>query len=243
MWSATAGLLLLDHVPLARGARILDLGCGTGFPMLELAERSGPGALVCGVDPWIAALARARAKAETWGIAGAVAIAGSGGRLPFREGAFDLAVSNFGVNNFDDPPAVFAECRRVLRPGGRLAFTTNLVGHMAELYAALAGMLRDRGDTAALERLDAHVRHRATVAGLKRLCSGAGLVVERVRRRRLAMRFASGEALFGHHLIRLGFLPAWSSVADDETLRMATAALPAPLSLTLPLAYVEAVRG
>ena len=37
LWSAMAGQLLLEHVPLRPGIRALDIACGTGFPMLELA--------------------------------------------------------------------------------------------------------------------------------------------------------------------------------------------------------------
>ena len=61
-WSALAGSLLLDIVPMT-ARRVLDLGCGTGFPLLELAERLGPETLAAGLDPWHPALARARRSA------------------------------------------------------------------------------------------------------------------------------------------------------------------------------------
>jgi arsenite methyltransferase len=62
LWSAVFGLVLLDEVPLARVKTVLDVGCGTGFPLIELAERLGPGAHVHGLDPWSAALTRATEK-------------------------------------------------------------------------------------------------------------------------------------------------------------------------------------
>jgi arsenite methyltransferase len=37
LWSATFGLLLFRHVPMQLGMKVLDVGCGTGFPLLELA--------------------------------------------------------------------------------------------------------------------------------------------------------------------------------------------------------------
>ncbi len=40
-WSAPFGLRLLDVVPLDPAATVLDVGCGTGFPLLELAHRLG----------------------------------------------------------------------------------------------------------------------------------------------------------------------------------------------------------
>src|SRR4029077_17346669 len=106
----------------------LDLGSGTGFPLLELAERLGPDATVVGVDPWLMALRRARHKREAWHVPQSHVVGGDGARLPFRDGVFELVLSNLGVNNFADPAAAFAECRRVLGPGGRLALATNVTG-------------------------------------------------------------------------------------------------------------------
>ncbi len=50
-WSAPFGLMLLDRVPMKAGQVILDLGPGTGFPALELAQRCGPSCRVIAVDP------------------------------------------------------------------------------------------------------------------------------------------------------------------------------------------------
>ena len=74
LWSALAGQLLLEHVPLD-ARRVLDVGCGAGFPLFELAERLGEGARVVGVDPWAAALRRAGAKRSAWPVANAHIIA------------------------------------------------------------------------------------------------------------------------------------------------------------------------
>src|ERR1043166_1509074 len=157
LWSAMFGLLLLEHVPLRAGAVALDVGCGTGFPLLELAQRLGPGSIVHGIDPWTQALDRARHKAAIQQIENIVFHAGSAARMPFRDPLFDLVVSNLGLNNFADPHACIAECRRVMKPGATLALTTNLVGHMHEFYEVFAEIL---GDSAALRQ---HIAHRATI--------------------------------------------------------------------------------
>src|SRR5947207_15725775 len=62
LWSAMFGLLLLEEVPLANITSALDVGCGTGFPLIELAERLGKHAHVHGLDPWKAGLKRAAEK-------------------------------------------------------------------------------------------------------------------------------------------------------------------------------------
>ncbi len=50
-WSAPIGQLLLDTIRYPKNARILDIGSGSGFPMLELAMRFGEGSTVTGIDP------------------------------------------------------------------------------------------------------------------------------------------------------------------------------------------------
>lgn len=242
LWSATFGLLLLEHVPLAGVTTALDVGCGTGFPLIELAERLGPASAVHGIDPWSAGLQRAAQKIALRRTPNVTLHEGTASALPFPDATFDLLVSNLGVNNFDDPPAVLRECRRVARPGATLAITTNLQGHMQELYDVFATVL----DEAGRERLRAHVAHRGTVASVRALLEAGGFRVTRVVERQASMRFASGTALFHHHFIQLGFLDAWKKVAADDVRAVFAALLReldarGELRLTIPMAYFEAV--
>jgi arsenite methyltransferase len=246
LWSAMAGQLLLRHLPLAPGMRVLDIGCGTGFPTLELAQRLGPAASVTGIDPWAAALARARRKAKIWGVDNVTFIDGDASAMPFPERSFDLIVSNLGLNNFADPAAALAECRRVASPGARIALTTNLQGTMAEFYAIFRTLL----DAPAAAALDAHIAHRATIPGTLALLQQAGFQPVRTAQETLAMRFANGTALLGHGFIRLGFVPGWRGLVAEtdwaEVIKYLRAELDAhaarhgELELSVPMAYVEA---
>lgn len=254
LWSALAGERLLEHLPPAamRARRALDLGSGTGFPALELAERLGPDALVVGVDPWRSAMLRAAAKRAAWPVANAALVRGDGAALPLRDASVDLVVSNLGVNNFEEPARAFAEVRRVLVPGGTLALSTNLVGHFRELYEAFAHVLDDAGDTEALTRLREHVAHRATVERLEASLAAAQLRVTAVHTHEASWRVRDGRALMAHHFIALGFQPAWRAVAGeraDATMAALTAALDrraeaaGELRLTVPLAVVVATTA
>jgi ubiquinone/menaquinone biosynthesis C-methylase UbiE len=247
LWSALAGQMLLRRVPLAPGMATLDLGCGTGFPAIELAERLGPGAHVCGLDPWAQALARGRRKAAVRGVANVAFVRGDGAAMPFADAAFDLIVSNLGVNNFADPAAALAECRRVARPEACLALTSNLQGHMAAFYAVFRAVLDDD----LVPALDRHIAHRATVARLHALLSAAGFAVLRTEPEVATLRFADGGALLRHSFIRLGFLPAWRALVPPARREAVFARLRAALDaraaalggldLAVPFAYVEAV--
>jgi len=247
LWSAMFGLLLLDEVPLAKMTNVLDVGCGTGFPLIELAERLGARSHVHGIDPWSGGLKRAAEKIANRGTPNVTLHEGSAAAMPFADATFDLIVSNLGVNNFEDRAAAIRECRRVARNGATLALTTNLQGHMHELYAAFADVLRD--DHEALHRLRAHVEHRATVANVRELLQDGGFTVTRVVEREGVMRFADGTALLNHYFIKLGFLDGWKKVVPGNErdvfarLRDALddlAARNGELRLTVPMAYVEA---
>ena len=246
MWSAMAGQVLLRHLPLDPNAKVLDVGCGTGFPAVELAQRLGPPAHVTGIDRWAAALARARRKVKVWGVGNVTFIDGDATSMPFHQNSFDLIVSNLGLNNFADPAAAFAECRRVLRPRGRLALATNLQGTMSEFYALFRTVL----DANVVSALDAHVAHRATIHGTFALLKNAAFEPVRSVEETLQMRFASGTAFLQHSFIRLGFLPAWCELVAEseraEVFERLRAALDAhaeehgELELSVPMAYLEA---
>jgi len=252
LWSSMFGLLLLKHLPLRRHATVLDVGCGTGFPLLELAGRLGSTCRVHGIDPWGEALKRARLKARLRQVRGVGLCQGDAAALPFPDGQFDLVVSNLGINNFSDPEAAIRECRRVLRRGARLALTTNLQGHMEEFYAVFESTLLEMGLLEAITALRAHIRHRATVEGLAALFERTGFRVSEVREEKGSMRFLDGSALLEHYFIRLGFLDGWKAVLRPEEQERALSRLEAnlnvfsesrgELALTIPMAYVEAVR-
>jgi SAM-dependent methyltransferase len=104
----------------APGERILDIGCGAGQTSLELAQAVGPGGAVLGVDLSEPLLAIARRRSA--GVRGLDVAQGDAQTFAFEPAAYDGAFSRFGVMFFADPPAAFANVRRALKPGGRLAF-------------------------------------------------------------------------------------------------------------------------
>ncbi len=115
------GALAMDRAGLAAGERVLDVGCGIGDTTLELGRRVGPGGAVVGVDVSAPMLDRARAAALSAGAAN-VAFENADAQTAALPGPFDVLYSRFGVMFFADPEAAFANLRRALRPGARLAF-------------------------------------------------------------------------------------------------------------------------
>jgi SAM-dependent methyltransferase len=110
----TAGPML-DAVGASGGARLLDVACGPGFIAGAAADR---GALVTGLDFSAAMVAQARQRLPALTFR-----EGDAEALPFEPGSFDAVVMNFGLLHLARPDAALAEAHRVLRPGGRYAFT------------------------------------------------------------------------------------------------------------------------
>src|SRR5690349_12565837 len=142
LWGSRFGAFMLEHLELRGGITALDLGCGTGFPLFELAHVHGPSCRFYGVDIWKPGLERAAQKLAYYKWLDTVAlIDGDGANLPFPNDSFDLIVSNLTINNFDNPRAVMAECARIIQKNGRIIFATNPKGHMREFYEIFRGVL------------------------------------------------------------------------------------------------------
>lgn len=114
-----AGIAALAPKP---GERLLDVGCGCGATSLALAHVVGPQGAVTGLDISAPMLARARARAAEAGLSNVRFEEADAQTEQFAPGTYDGIFSRFGVMFFSDPAAAFANMRRGLKPGGRLAF-------------------------------------------------------------------------------------------------------------------------
>jgi SAM-dependent methyltransferase len=104
------------------GERVVDVGSGAGFDSFIAAGQVGPDGRVVGVDMTAEMLAKARASARALGLDQVEFREGLAERLPVDDEWADAVISNGVINLCADKKAVFAEIRRVLKPGGRLQF-------------------------------------------------------------------------------------------------------------------------
>ncbi len=126
--TATSAPRLVKRAGIARGDRVLDVGCGTGVVALTAARL---GAVVTGLDLTPQLIERARENASLMRLE-ATFVQGDVEELPFADATFDVVVSQFGHMFAPRPERAIAEMLRVLKPGGTIAFST----WPPELYVA-----------------------------------------------------------------------------------------------------------
>lgn len=107
---------LLDAVRAEPGMRLLDICCGPGYGAGAAAAR---GIASVGVDLAPAMVAEARRRYPD-----AEFLEGDAEALAFTDASFDAVICPFGLVHLPEPTKGMAEALRVLRPGGRYAFTT-----------------------------------------------------------------------------------------------------------------------
>ena len=119
----------LELLNVRAGETVLEIGCGTGRSLLALAGRIGAepgGGRVIGLDLSAGMLRQARRllgdDGSSSGRAPVALVAADATRLPLAPDAVDAIFVSFTLELFDTPeiPVVLAECRRVLRPSGRM---------------------------------------------------------------------------------------------------------------------------
>jgi SAM-dependent methyltransferase len=118
---APIGAAAIAKADFRAGERVLDVGCGCGETTFEIAGKVAPGGEVLGVDISAMLLDIAREAAEANGAANVRLVEADAQTQAFAD-RFDVVFSRFGVMFFDDPQGAFANLRKALKPGGRLAF-------------------------------------------------------------------------------------------------------------------------
>ena len=129
---------LLDSVLAKKGTRLLDVATGPGYVAAAAAAR---GADTVGLDFAAAMVAEARRNYSKITFK-----EGDGEDLPFPDSSFDAVTMNFGLLHLARPDRALAEACRVLRSGGRLAFTVWAKPEEARGFSIVLGAIRKHGN-------------------------------------------------------------------------------------------------
>jgi arsenite methyltransferase len=220
IWSSYFGTSLLDMVDYKPNTTALDIGCGAGFPLIELAQRLGPSSTVFGIDTWTSAYERINLKLRTMKIKNVVFLNQPAESLPFKDNTFDLIVSNNGINNVQDPQKVLAECFRTLKKDAQFLMSVNLPGTMIGFYNVFKEVLNHHNLSEEIKKIDEHIRSkRKTLDETLQMLKESKLNVSQSAEDSFSMRYADGTAFLNHYFIKLAFLDSWKNIVDKENMK------------------------
>jgi SAM-dependent methyltransferase len=129
---------LLDAASVGRGVTVLDVACGPGYAAGAAASR---GSIAIGIDFSAVMVDQARRRYPDVEFR-----EGDAEALPFPDGGFDVVVSNFGLLHLAQPERALAEAHRVLKSGGRLAFTVWATPDKAAAHGIVLKTIQEFGD-------------------------------------------------------------------------------------------------
>jgi len=216
LWAAPFGRLLLENIPMKSGATIVDVGFGTGFPLVELSQRFGERSKVYGIDIWTAGIERTKEKINVLDITNIEILEESAVKINLGDQTVDLITSNLGVNNFEERDKVYAELYRILKPDGSFAITTNPIGTFRELFDLFETILNEMNLEEGISNLAKYLAARNTADQIIQEIEEAKFKVVKQKSDLTNMRFTSSEALLNHNLMRVGFREGWNNLIEAK---------------------------
>lgn len=217
LWSSQFGFTILDKIDFKENAVVLDVGTGTGFPALEIAERMGNESTVYGIDHWGTALKRAKIKADQLDVNNIIFSNASVLEMPYDDNFFDLIVSNNCLNNIPEYDVALKECYRVLKPDGKIIQTFNLPETIKEFYEVFKALLSEKEMRDELEKLDNHIfSNRKSTAYTVKATEEAGFYVHEVTEHCFPWRFRNGTSLFNHSFVKMAWLSGWHNIINES---------------------------
>jgi ubiquinone/menaquinone biosynthesis C-methylase UbiE len=215
LWSAPFGLKLLECVKMKKGMNVLDIGFGTGFPLLELSQRLGQSSNVFGIDPWDAAIVRVNQKISFFGLTNTQIQHAVAEEIPFPDQFFDLIVSNNGLNNVEDLDKSLSECHRISRPDAQMVITMNLPETFTEFYTIFRQTLSELGLEKHHKDVDNHIFHkRKPLDYLKNTIENHGFSLNQMHIDSFKYHFTDGTALLNYSFFKIAFLDGWKSCIE-----------------------------
>lgn len=216
-WSSPFGQLLLETIPLKQNINALDIGFGTGYPVIEIAERLGNSCRIYGVDIWRPGAQRALQKTAVHGLQNLTLLLARAENLPFHDEYFDLITSNNGLNNVEDLQKSLAECFRTCKKGGTLIFTVNLPDTMKEFYGVFESVLKDQRLGNQIVKMQEHIHQkRKPLDEMCKMVERAGFDIDKKIEKTFSYRFLDGTTMLHYFMIREFFLPSWKEIVPEE---------------------------
>jgi ubiquinone/menaquinone biosynthesis C-methylase UbiE len=213
VWGSRFGKMLLRNLAVPERGQILDISCGTGYPLIEVLRRKGDGARVIAIDASSAMLDVARRK-----VGGAKGVffrtESPVPRLSFADDVYDLVMCNLGLPEMPSVKTAISDFARVTKLGGEVRCTLPLEGSWQEFHDIYREVLVKHDRHEALDRLDRHVASYPTVDDCEAWLRDAGLE-PRVEIDEFSLLFRSSREFFFAPVVEYGPLTEWKAIAGS----------------------------
>lgn len=231
-WSAPFGITLINSLKIKKGINILDIGSGTGFPLIELAQMYGLSSQIYGVEPRQDAINIINKKIKLQNIKNATVRKCKAERMPFRDEFFDLIVSNNGINNVDNEIEVLSECFRVSKKGAQIHLTMNMPSTMKEFYNTLFQSLHEFNMNESIKNIKKLIRiRRKTTAYWKVVIKNAGFKEISVKRDKFFYRYTDGLTFLNSWFVQEAYIKPIKAIVSNELIDEALAKTEKKLNL------------
>jgi ubiquinone/menaquinone biosynthesis C-methylase UbiE len=218
VWGTRFGRMLLRNLSVPARGQVLDVSCGTGYPLTEILRRMGEGSRVIAIDASSAMLDVARKKVADLGPLGKKGVffrtESPLPKLSFTDDVYDLVVCNLGLAEMPDVRAAIRDFARVTKVGGEVRCTLPLAGSFQEFHDIYREVLVKHDKHDAQARLDAYLARYPTIEQVNDWMAEAGLDGE-VQVETFTLLFRSSREFFFAPVIEYGPLADWKALAGN----------------------------
>ncbi len=216
-WSALFGNELLSQIQLKKDLKVLDIGCGTGFPIIQLAQMLGESATCYGIDISESAAERAIFKIKNQEIKNIQILNASAESIPFADNTFDLIISNNGLNNVNNFEIAMAEIKRIAKKDCQLVFSMNTKRTFSLFYNYLKEVLTEFNLENQIRIVDQHIKEkRPSVEKIKKIIYSTGFQLHNIIYSEFFLRYSDGTSFLNSFFIKYAFMPSWIKILPDE---------------------------
>jgi ubiquinone/menaquinone biosynthesis C-methylase UbiE len=218
VWGTRFGRMLLRNLAVPDRGQVLDVSCGTGYPLTEILRRLSDGSRVIAIDASSAMLDVARKKIADLGPASQKRVffrtESPLPKLSFADDVYDLVVCNLGLAEMPDVRAAMRDFARVTKQDGEVRCTLPLAGSFQEFHDIYREVLVKHDKHDAQARLDEYLARYPTPEQCAEWMAGAGLD-GRVEVESFTLLFRSSREFFFAPVIEYGPLADWKAIAGN----------------------------
>ena len=216
LWSAPFGMKLLDYIEYKPNIIAIDIGFGTGFPLIEIAMRLGNNSTVYGIDIWKDAIEKVKEKIDYYGIENIQLIEGNVESIPLENNSVSLITSNNCINNVQDIDRVISECSRILVKNGQFIQTMNMDKTMFEFYDIMEKSLFELNLFHEIELMYKHIDQKRPSVDKIIKPMKSYFVIKNAEYDQFSYKFTNGTAMLNHHFIKIAFMDSWKKILPED---------------------------